>query len=176
MSRPSSSGVTWHRPSDLACGGAPSEGGAVPGPITNHLAPQLRGRVTPRVLEALEARGLRVHRIGAAAYVHGPGHHLLLGAWPRGTVAPAWADRLGHASAGYVRRLERAEREQHGATYLRDDRGRFLVRLPWWRQPAVRAYAWDPEPLSWIERERRRADAHNRAVLVRRGILRELER
>jgi hypothetical protein len=186
MGSRSHSGATWHHPPRhvpiprflldlvrLGSGGAPAAGGHVGGSITAHLAPQLRGRVNPRVLLALEARGYTVHRLGAAAYVHGAGHHLILGVWAAGAPAPAWSLRLGRPSAGYCRRLERRDRELRAARFLRDEHGRFAIRLPWWRLPTVTAYPWEPAQGSWLERAERRAAIRNRAVLERRGLVRD---
>lgn len=205
MARPVLSGATWHHPPRhvpiprflldlvrLGSNGAPDAGGRPGGSVASHLAPQLRGRVNPRVLLALAARGYTVHRVGQAAYIHGPvcsgetpdrqgsllddrrpTHHLILGVWPAGAPAPAWTERLGLPSAGYCRRLERRDREQRAAAFLRDELGRFAVRLPWWRLPTVTAYPWEPEQGSWAERAERRAAARNRAVLERRGLVRD---
>lgn len=110
------------------------------------LAPQLRGRVNPRILEGLEQRGWHVHRIGAAAYVHAPdrSEHLIFGVWRHRSTSPAWALRLGRASAGYVRRLERVTREQRWRRQARDLAGRFSVLMPWHRWPTPALYSWDP--------------------------------
>lgn len=43
--------------------------------------PELRTHVTPRVIDALAAAGYHVHRVGAAAYVHGKAGHFLFGVW-----------------------------------------------------------------------------------------------
>lgn len=113
------------------------------------IAPQLRGRVDPRLLDHWRRAGWHVHRIGAAAYVHSPDdrHHLIVGVWARRSPAPPWAGRLGRESAGYRRRLARLEREQHGRRFIRDAAGRFLAPLPWWRTPGPRLYAWlEPAP------------------------------
>lgn len=119
------------------------------------LAAQVRGHVAPRVLDHWRLRGWQVHTIGQAAYVHSPdGLHLLFGVWDRRGPVPAWAARLGRPSAGYARRAERCARNQVGRLFLRDDRGRFLVRLPWWRIPGPRLYSWlEPAP-SLFELER----------------------
>jgi len=143
---PSVSGVAWHRrriPPAFA-GVVVSVGGS-----TRHrapLAPQVRGRVDGRILEALERRGWHVHRIGAAAYVHaGDGSdQFLFGVWRRRAPRPTWAARLGRASAGSVRRLERVSREQRWRRQRRDRAGRFGVVRPWTRWPTPALYSWDP--------------------------------
>lgn len=119
------------------------------------LAPQLRGRVEPRIVHHLAARpGWRVHRVGQAAYVHGPdGHHYLFGVWTRRAPAPAWAHRLGRASDGWWNRVERCERRQQGRWILRDRAGRFYARLPWWRVPGARVYSWRPPAPSLVAME-----------------------
>ncbi len=139
------------------------------------LAPQLRGRVEPRLLEHWRAAGWHVHRVGAAAYVHSPDsrHHLILGVWCRRSPAPSWAGRLGSASEGYLRRFDRLAREQRARTFVRDGRGRFVARLPWWQVPPPRVYSWDPEPVVILRLERLEVEAHNRAIRIRRGLHRE---
>ncbi len=133
----------------------------VPGPRAPRgrrtpIAPQLRGRVRPGLIAHWRRSGWRVHWIGQAAYAHSPDgrHHLLVGVWPRRAVAPAWSHRLGRESAGYLRRIRRLELEQTGRRYLRDERGRFVAPLPWWRTPGPRLYRWlEPAP-SLFELER----------------------
>ena len=115
------------------------------------VAPQVRGRVDPRVPAALERRGWAVHHVGRAVYAHGDGLHLLFGVWARREAPPAWADRLGRPSAGYIRRVGRLERRQCGRWMLRDRLGRFLVRLPWWRVPGPVVYRHEPRRPSWYE-------------------------
>jgi hypothetical protein len=130
--------------------------------------PELRTHVPPFVIDALAAGGCRVHRIGSAAYVHGPAVHFIVGVWGRHDPAPAWADRLGRPSAGYLRRARRLDREHRGRAFLRDGRGRFLVALPWYRVAPVRVYAFEPAGLSLVEEEELRA-ADRRAELRERG-------
>jgi hypothetical protein len=121
------------------------------------VAPQVRGHVPPRVLEDWAGQGWAIHRVGRAAYVHHPeGLHLIVGVWPRRDPAPTWSARLGRASAGYMRRLERCAVEQRGRTMLRDRLGRFLARLPWWRWPAPRVYSFEPAGPSLYDLERGR--------------------
>lgn len=115
------------------------------------LAPHVRGRVTPRMLDHLRSSGWHVHQLGQAAYVHQGGVHLLLGVWRRRDPDPAWVARLGRASDGYLRRLERVSVEQRGRYFLRDDAGRFVARLPWWRWPGPTVYSFDSPALSLHE-------------------------
>jgi hypothetical protein len=109
------------------------------------IAPQSRGRVTPRIVDHLRDAGWTVHQVGQAIYTHSADDdlHLILGVWPRRVDPPPWADRLGRASDGYVRRWERLDREQHWTRLARDAAGRFLGLMQWWRWPAVRVYRWD---------------------------------
>lgn len=134
----------WHRhriPARLASFILRPVGGARRSRAT--LAPQVRGHVQPRVVEALEERGWHVHRIGAAAYVHADAEHLIFGVWPRRSAAPTWAGRLGRASAAYLRRLKRATRAQLWRRQLRDQRtGQFSQLRPWIHWPAPALYAW----------------------------------
>lgn len=143
---PSDSGVAWHRrriPAPLATV-LVSVGGSTRRRAP--LAPQVRGHVPPRVVDALERRGWHVHRIGAAAYVHAADRsdHLLFGVWRRRAPRPTWAGRLGRASAGWFRRLERASREQRWRRQARDLAGRFSVVMPWTHWPTPALYSWDP--------------------------------
>lgn len=110
--------------------------------------PQLRARVPRRVVDHWRAAGWRVHAIGQAAYAHSPdgAWHFLLGVWSRAEPPPAWADRLGRPSDGYMRRLERCWRQQAWRRMFRDARGRFIVRLPWWRWPDPILYRWEQQP------------------------------
>ena len=128
--------------------------------------PEPRTHVPPRVIAALAADGYRVHRIGAAAYVHGQAGHFLFGVWDGR--APGWADRLGAVSAGYLRRARRLDLEHRGRAYLRDRRGRFLVRLPWYRVPPVQVHSFEPAGTSLVDAEELRAAAR-RAELRSRG-------
>ena len=79
MARHAISGARAHRPrpartvpSGLVAAAlvAAGPGGPVGGSVARLLAPQLRGCVSSRTLETMEAKGLRVHRVGRAAYVH----------------------------------------------------------------------------------------------------------
>jgi len=130
--------------------------------------PQLRSHVPPRVVGALAADHYHAHRIGAAAYVHGVGGHFIFGVWDRCERPPAWAGRLGALSAGYLRRARRLDLEHRDRAYLRDRRGRFLVRLPWYRVPSVQVYSFEPAGLSLVDAEELRA-ADRRAELRSRG-------
>ena len=130
--------------------------------------PELRSHVPPRVVDALAAGGYHVHRVGVAAYVHGPAGHFLFGVWDRRGHVPSWADRLGFLSPGYLRRARRRELEHRGRLFLRDERGRFLVRLPWYRVPPVQVYSFEPAGLSLVDTEELRA-ADRRAELRKRG-------
>ena len=178
MVRTAESGARAHRsrpvpvlPSALiaaaACAAAP--GGVLGGSAARLLAPNLRGCVSSRTLAAMEARGLTVHRLGRAAYVHdGGGLHWILAVRDRGEGDP-FPGRLGRVSDGYRRRLERLARETRHLEMARV-RGRFAGRLPWWRVPPVRAYRWDPEPPTWLGRVTSRAADHNHRVRVALGL------
>lgn len=137
------------------------------------IAPQVRGRVGPRILAALAADGWHVHRVGRAAYLHSPDdrHHLILGVWPRGATAPSWSDRLGRPSAGYARRLERTVSSRPWLRMARDQVGRFTVPLPWWRWPIPAPYHFEPGRLGLADEERTVTEAHNRAVRARLGLV-----
>ncbi len=63
-------------------------------PLASLPDPQVHGVLTPRELAALAASGHRVHRVGRAAYVHGPGHRWIFGVWGRHEAPPAWHARL----------------------------------------------------------------------------------
>jgi hypothetical protein len=179
MPRPAETGARAHRsrpvpvvPSALlaaACVAA-GHGGLLGGSAARLLAPQLRGRVSARTLATLGAKGLRVHRVGAAAYVHdGAGLHWILAVWDRGEPRPPFASRLGRASEGYRRRCERIARETRHLEMARV-RGRFAGRLPWFRVPPVRPYRWDPDPLPWLEAVAARAAEHNHLARARAGL------
>jgi hypothetical protein len=98
--------------------------------------------VPTRVLPALRRRGFRVHRVGAAAYIHDGELHVIAGAW--NGRAPTWAPRLGDVSDGYRRRLERCERRQVGRWMVRDRLGRFFRRRSWWQVPGALVYRHEP--------------------------------
>lgn len=115
------------------------------------LAPQLRGWITPRTLAGFLELGFHAHRVGRAVYLHDGPMHLLFGVWERHDPRPPWADRLGEASAGYRRRVERCELEQRARWYGRDAGGRFAYRRPWWRVPGPVVYRDDPHRPSWYE-------------------------
>lgn len=115
------------------------------------LAPQVRGRITPRTLAAFVGLGFHAHRVGHAVYLHDGRLHLILGVWGRRDPPPPWAGRLGTASAGYRRRLERCEREQRARWYGREPDGRFAYRRPWWRVPGPVVYSHEPHRPSWYE-------------------------
>lgn len=107
------------------------------------IAPNARGHVDRRMLEHWRAEGWAVHEVGQAAYVHSGDHHLILGVWDRRDVPPVWADRLGHVSDGYVRRWHRRDRETRWRRLARDQGGRFLGLMQWWRWPPPELYRWD---------------------------------
>jgi hypothetical protein len=130
--------------------------------------PQLRSHVPPRVVDALAAGGFHVHRVGQAAYLHQATLHLILGVWGPHDPEPAWGGRLGFPSAGYLSRARRLDLEHRGRAYLRDRRGRFLVRLPWYRVPPVQVYSFEPAGMSLVDAEELRA-AERRAELRSRG-------
>lgn len=143
-----------------------------------YLAPQLRGRVTPRILDVLERDGWHVHRIGQAAYVHAPAgdHHLIFGVWARRAPAPSWADRLGQVSAGYRRRVERATFEQRWRRLARDPGGRFAFLLPWHRSLQVRrSYRFDGPRPSMLDQAAIDVSEHNHRVRASRGLERWTE-
>lgn len=179
MPRLAESGARAHRssraptvPSALlaaACSAA-GPGGLLGGSAARLLAPQLRGRVSSHTLEVMRGKGLRVHRVGHAAYVHdGEGLHWVLAVWDRGEPRPPFAGRLGRVSDGYRRRCERLARETRHLEMARI-RGRFAGRLPWQRVRPVRAYPWDPEPMTWLELVGARAAERNRRVRVALGL------
>lgn len=177
MVRTAESGALAHRPRPvltvpsalIAAAAAAAPGGVLGGSAARLLAPNLRGCVSSRTLAAMEARGLTVHRLGRAAYVHdGAGLHWILAVRDRGEPAP-FPGRLGRVSDGYRRRVDRLARETRHRELARIA-GRFAGRLPWWRVPPVRAYSWDPEPQSWLERVTSAAADHNHAVRLRLGL------
>lgn len=148
------SGARWHHhriPAPLVA----VIGRTMRGQVGRYLAPHLRGRITPRILAALERDGWHVHRIGAAAYVHAPGddHHLIFGVWPRRAPAPSWAQRLGRVSDGYQRRVERAAFEQRWRRMARDAGGRFAFLLPWYRWPTPEVYRFEPSAPGWADHQ-----------------------
>ncbi len=104
------------------------------------LAPQVRGLVPPRVIASLADQGWRIHRVGQAAYLHSSSTRLIFGVWDRAAQPPTWAGRLGAASPGYERRWYRCRDEQRWRRLMRDRRGRWIVRLPWWKWPQPTVY------------------------------------
>ena len=78
---------------------AAAHGGPLAGSAARLLAPQLRGRVSSRTLASFRRSGLTVHRVGAAAYVHGLGFHWILAVADRGEPDP-FPGRLGRAPSG----------------------------------------------------------------------------
>lgn len=146
---------------------------SMPGTPWAFIAPQVRGRLTPRVLAALESQGWRVHRVGAAAYLHTPDgrHHLIMGVWGRRQAPPIWAPRLGQASAGYLRRRERMAAAQPWRRMARASSGRFTLPLPWYRWPVPGAYSWEPEVQDPQAAAVARVEAHNRRVRAARGLV-----
>ena len=164
-------GARWHRhriPTRLAT----VIGRTMRSQVGRYLAPHLRGRITPRILDALERDGWHVHRIGAAAYVHAPGdaHHLIFGVWARREPAPSWADRLGQVSDGYRRRVARATFEQRWRRLARDEGGRFAFLLPWHRWPTPAVYRFEPSQPGWFDAEAAAIAAHNRRIREDRGL------
>lgn len=109
------------------------------------IAPQCRGRVRRRLIAHWRAAGWCVHQVGQAAYVHTPDHRvrLITAVWDRGERPPAWADRLGRLSDGYIRRADRLTIGQRWRRLARDARGRFLGRMQWWRWPLATVYRGD---------------------------------
>jgi hypothetical protein len=124
---------------------------------------QLRGRVTPRIAAALERRGLRVHLIGSAAYVHDEAHAIrfILAVLPRRLERPpTWLSELddhhryligrGSPTPRDARELGRAMATWRRGR-VRDPRtGRYIGRPKWWQDPAGRplpGFAW-PRRLS----------------------------
>lgn len=178
MPRPAKPGDRPHRsapvavlPSALVAAAcvAARPGGALGGTASRLLAPNLRGHVSSRTLAGLASRGLTVHRVGSAAYVHGQGVHWIFGVWDRGGPVPPFASRLGRASEGYRRRVDRLARETRHRELARVS-GRFAGRLPWHRVRPVRAYTWESERPSWLELVASRAEARNRAARVALGL------
>jgi hypothetical protein len=110
--------------------------------------PNLRTHVTPAVLDYWRELGWTCHVVGRAVYAHSPDghHHLLVGCWSRREPRPAWADRLGYISLGYERRQLRCWHEQAWRREARDERGRFLAALPWWRWGRPVVYRWEGQP------------------------------
>lgn len=105
--------------------------------------PQLRGYLAPRLLGALEARGMAVHRVGHAIYAHDEQRRWILGVWPPGS-APAWsADLDAHhrhlRGRGPATPRQAASHRRYIAAWrrarIRDARGRFVARAPWWYGP-----------------------------------------
>lgn len=111
--------------------------------------PRLRGRVSPATLERFRARGLTVHRIGQAAYVHGQGQRWIFEVRDRGEPPAPFANELdahhrfllgrGGPVGRYRRLIDRALRSWR-LERLRDAAGRFTGRTPWW---------WGVDGLSW---------------------------
>lgn len=149
----------------------------MPGGRRPTLAPQLRGHVQPRIIDALERRGWHVHRVGQAAYVHSPDDklHLIFGVWPRRGMRPSWANRLGGWSAALGRRFDRLVIEQRWRRLERDAFGRFGRLLPWYRWPTPALYRFEPSRPSALDLEAQRALEHNRRIRIARGLERPEE-
>lgn len=116
---------------------------------SRHAAPpNLRTHVTPAVLAYWRTLGWTTHVVGQAVYAHSPDghHHLLVGVWGKRDPRPVWADRLGQVSAGWERRLDRCDHEQASRRMARDERGRWLGLMQWWRWPQPVVYRWDGQP------------------------------
>lgn len=109
------------------------------------IAPHCRGRVRPRLIRHWRTAGWCVHQVGQAAYVHDRGRtvHLLTAVWDRGARPPPWSSRLGRPSDGYIRRVDRAIREQRWRRLARSHDGRFLGLMLWWGWPSPAVYRWD---------------------------------
>ena len=111
------------------------------------LDPLLRGRISERVAAGLAARGLHVHRIGAAAYVHDDVGELriITAVLDRRATTPTWVAELDAHHRwlrGRGRPTERQARqlERRGVAWsrarIRDRRGRYLGRPAWWQDDA----------------------------------------
>lgn len=160
---PTQSGARWHRwriPVALVDVHKTAMGRRV----DRLLAPQLRGRLTPRILDALYHDGWHVHQIGQAVYVHGDDGHYIFGVWPHRSPAPAWADRLGRESDGYVRRVDRLTIEQQWIRMARDLVGRFSHKLPWYHWPRPAAYSFETMRPGWADMEAFAAAEHNTRI------------
>lgn len=112
--------------------------------IRGLIAPHVRGRMEPRIVDHCRATGWTVHRVGQAAYLHRDDAHLVMGVWARHDPAPAWASRLGRPSEAYVRRYRRTWARESWRRMLRTQTGQFWIRLPWWKWPEPRVYRWGP--------------------------------
>lgn len=100
--------------------------------------PQLYGRATPALLQRLERAGLRVHRVGRAAYVHGGDGVrwlLVIGDAPeleaRIDAHHRWLIGRGEPTE-LSRRREDAWARARRRLRLRGPDGRFACAVPWW--------------------------------------------
>lgn len=102
--------------------------------------PQLRGRVTPSVLDRMARAGLHVHQVGSAAYVHTSDrrHRWLLVVTPAPSSLLAriaahhrWLIGRGNPTALQARRQESWARARRRLR-LRAPSGRFAGAVPWW--------------------------------------------
>lgn len=112
---------------------------------------RIYGHLTGRTVGLFVAAGWRVHRVGAAAYIHDPTgeQRWIFGVWPRAAVEPAWAPDLdayhrcargrgslprrwwGREDAAAARRL----RAQRAARIHDRSSGRFIGSPAWWQLP-----------------------------------------
>lgn len=109
--------------------------------------PHLRGRVTPRILAGLAERGLHVHRIGQAAYVHDDAGavRLILAVLDRRATTPTWIHELAAHHRWLIGRGQPTPRQARAIAgrvrawsmaRIRDERGRYVGRPAWWQDDA----------------------------------------
>lgn len=106
--------------------------------------PHLRGRVTPRILEGLSARGLHVHRIGQATYVHDDvgDVRMILAVLDRRSTTPAWIHELADHHRWLIGRGQPTGRQERAiaarvriwaTSRIRGHRGEYIGRPAWWQ-------------------------------------------